>query len=163
MSNESIFDLNWVNSYNFIQILLERVNRNISIKRREWKPQFQNKTQNLDWKIAELPERLQNRKLDLGDVSPANTHHFVDALYSDVNGIQVDFDDGHCPTWRNTVLGLYNVKAAVHSTLVGGPDNIKEAPILMLRPRAFNMIEHHCMVERYPLKPSSLAKIFFSR
>ena len=58
----------------------------------------------------------------------------------------MDFDDGHCPTWRNTVQGLYNVTAAVHHNLQGGPADITIAPILMMRPRAFNMIEHHCMV-----------------
>lgn len=35
---------------------------------------------------------------------------------------------------------------AIHSELSGGPNDMKQAPILMLRPRAFNMIEHHCMV-----------------
>ena len=30
--------------------------------------------------------------------------------------------------------------------LPNGPAKIEEAPILWLRPRAFNMIEHHCMV-----------------
>lgn len=35
---------------------------------------------------------------------------------------------------------------AVHSTLQNGPADIAKAPILWLRPRAFNMIEHHCMV-----------------
>lgn len=58
----------------------------------------------------------------------------------------MDFDDGHCPTWRNTILGLYNVTSAVHSMLPNGPANIEKTPILWLRPRAFNMIEHHCMV-----------------
>lgn len=60
--------------------------------------------------------------------------------------IQVDFDDGHCPTWRNTVTGIYNVTMAVHSMLPNGPADIEKAPILWLRPRAFNMIEHHCMI-----------------
>lgn len=35
---------------------------------------------------------------------------------------------------------------AVHSLAPKGPANILDAPILWLRPRAFNMIEHHCMV-----------------
>lgn len=32
---------------------------------------------------------MRNRKIDLGDISPANTIHFVDALKSDVQGVQV--------------------------------------------------------------------------
>lgn len=35
---------------------------------------------------------------------------------------------------------------AVHSMLPNGPADIEKAPILWLRPRAFNMIEHHCMI-----------------
>lgn len=66
--------------------------------------------------------------------------------------LQVDFDDGHCPTWRNTIQGIYNVTAAVHSRLPGAPADMTAAPILMLRPRAFNMIEHNCMVSGF-LKP----------
>lgn len=42
------------------------------------------------WKIRAVPERLLNRRLDLGDVSPANFGHFVAALRADVKGIQVN-------------------------------------------------------------------------
>lgn len=120
--------------------------RQLYIKQGKWKPEFRNNSEELDWKINDLPARLRNRKLDLGDVSPANTTNFIDSLYAKVQGIQVDFDDGHCPTWRNTVQGLYNVTKAVHAGLPGAPANIQDCPILMLRPRAFNMIEHHCMI-----------------
>lgn len=41
------------------------------------------------WKIRPVPEKLLNRRLDLGDVSPANLKHFVAALKADVQGIQV--------------------------------------------------------------------------
>lgn len=128
------------------KLLRRRLERQLNIKQGKWKPEFRNNSEELDWKINDLPVRLRNRKLDLGDVSPANTTNFVDSLYAKVQGIQVDFDDGHCPTWRNTVQGLYNVTAAVHARLPGAPANIEDCPILMLRPRAFNMIEHHCMV-----------------
>ena len=33
---------------------------------------------------------------------------------------QVDFDDGHCPSWQNQLKGLYNLHAAVHGKLPGG-------------------------------------------
>lgn len=35
---------------------------------------------------------------------------------------------------------------AIHSLLPNGPSDITKAPILWMRPRAFNMIEHNCMV-----------------
>uniref|UniRef100_U5EYD5 malate synthase n=1 Tax=Corethrella appendiculata TaxID=1370023 RepID=U5EYD5_9DIPT len=124
----------------------KRLERNLQIKSGKWRPEFNNFSETTDWTIEELPERLKNRKLDLGDVSPANTTYFVDCLYTNVQGIQVDFDDGHCPTFRNTILGLYNVCLAVNSKLPGAPSNIQKCPLLMLRPRAFNMIEQNCMI-----------------
>lgn len=93
-----------------------------------------------DWKVAPVSDRLSNRRLDLGDVSPSNLEHFTAALCADVQGIQVDFDDGHCPTWFNQIYGLHNVYKAVHNLLPGLPD-ISQSPILMLRPRAWNMME----------------------
>lgn len=59
----------------------------------------------LDWKISPLPQRLQNRHVDLGDVSPANPEHLKGALLSPVQGIQVDYDDGNCPSWKNMLEG----------------------------------------------------------
>uniref|UniRef100_A0A182TUT4 malate synthase n=2 Tax=Anopheles melas TaxID=34690 RepID=A0A182TUT4_9DIPT len=128
------------------QLLQNRVKRRLLIQEGKWTPEFQNRSESLEWKINDLPNRLRNRKLDLGDVSPANTIHFTDCLYAEVQGIQVDFDDGHCPTWRNTVQGLFNVTRAVHGSLQGAPLDVQAYPLLMLRPRAFNMIEHHCIV-----------------
>ena len=90
-------------------------------------------------------ERLQNRHLDLGDVSPSDFSHFTAALRSPVQGIQVDFDDGHCPTWRNQILGMHNIKLAI-SGLIPGIPKISEAPVLMLRPRAWNMIEKNLSI-----------------
>uniref|UniRef100_A0A182M6P6 Uncharacterized protein n=1 Tax=Anopheles culicifacies TaxID=139723 RepID=A0A182M6P6_9DIPT len=128
------------------QLLQNRVKRKLLIQEGEWKPEFNNYSESIEWTIDALPDRLRNRKLDLGDVSPANTVHFTDCLYANVQGIQVDFDDGHCPNWRNTVQGLFNVTRAVHGKLQGAPADVQAYPLLMLRPRAFNMIEHHCIV-----------------
>lgn len=82
----------------------------------------------------------------MGDVSPANTAHFVDALNCDAQGVQVDFDDGHCPTWKNQIQGYHNIIQVVNGKLYGAPCNISSCPILMLRPRAWNIIEHNVLV-----------------
>lgn len=97
------------------------------------------------WKIAALPKRLLKRHLDLGDVSPAGTERFSECLRQDVDGIQTDFDDGHCPTWHNQLQGWYNIYRHVHGQLDGVP-SMEEAPVLMLRPRAWNMIDHNILV-----------------
>ncbi|XP_047027537.1 malate synthase, glyoxysomal-like isoform X1 [Helicoverpa zea] len=99
------------------------------------------------WTIAPLPPRLLNRHLDLGDVSASNTAHFVSSLNEDVQGIQVDFDDGHCPTWKNQLQAYQNIKLAVKGKLLGAPVTITTSPILMLRPRAWNMIEHNILID----------------
>ncbi|XP_041969864.1 malate synthase, glyoxysomal-like [Aricia agestis] len=98
------------------------------------------------WKVGPLPLRLQNRHLDLGDVSASNAAHFTAALNADVQGVQVDFDDGHCPTWKNQLLAYNNINLAVNGKLVGAPSNIATCPVLMLRPRAWNMIDHDILI-----------------
>lgn len=69
------------------KILLARERRRLDIVDGKWTPNF--KRVPGDWKVAEIPPRIRNRQLDLGDVSPANTANFIDALYADVRGIQV--------------------------------------------------------------------------
>lgn len=41
------------------------------------------------WRVAEVPSRLKDRRVDLGDISPANTELFKRALNSCACGIQV--------------------------------------------------------------------------
>ncbi|XP_038219006.1 malate synthase-like [Zerene cesonia] len=110
---------------------------------------FKNSSERSDktWKISPLPSRLQNRHLDLGDVSASNTAHFVSALECDVQGIQVDFDDGHCPTWKNQLIAFQNIYLAVNGKMVGAPISITTCPVLMLRPRAWNMIDHDILID----------------
>lgn len=69
-------------------LLLEREKRRIHIANGNWKPKFQRIAEK-NWQITDIPQRIRNRKLDLGDISPANTVSFTDALYANVQGIQV--------------------------------------------------------------------------
>ena len=48
-------------------------------------PEVQDET----WKVSPVPQRLQCRTVDLGDISPANTELFKRALKSSACGIQV--------------------------------------------------------------------------
>lgn len=73
------------------KLLLERERRRIDITSGKWKAEFR-RINEKNWKITEIPERIKNRKLDLGDVSPSNTSSFIDALYADVQGIQVPLE-----------------------------------------------------------------------
>ncbi|XP_071314745.1 malate synthase-like isoform X2 [Trachinotus anak] len=104
------------------------------------------------WRVMPVPPRLQRRHVDIGDLAPCNTQHFIKALQSPAQGIQVDFDDGNCPTFYNQVKGIHNVLRAVYNQLHSewvslDVPHISQAPVLMLRPRAWNMVEHNMMVE----------------
>lgn len=129
------------------QLYKDRLHRTVNTKFHSTLD-FRKSTERTDksWKIAPLPPRLNNRHLDLGDVSPSNTAHFVSSLNQDVQGIQVDFDDGHCPTWKNQLQAYHNVMLAVNGKLQGAPITITTCPILMMRPRPWNMIEHNILI-----------------
>jgi len=98
------------------------------------------------WKVAPMPARLRQRHLDLGDVSPALTQRFKQCLQQDVDGIQTDFDDGHCPTWNNQILGWWNIYRHAHGLFGSEVPPVEKAPVLMLRPRAWNMTEHNVLL-----------------
>lgn len=97
------------------------------------------------WRVSPVPPRLQCRAVDLGDISPADTEMFTKALNSPACGIQTDLDDGHCPSWSNQLRGLYNIFQFVHGNLRGVPV-MSDAPVIMFRPRAWNMFEFNMMV-----------------
>ncbi|XP_053180021.1 malate synthase-like [Scomber japonicus] len=100
----------------------------------------------LAWRVLPVPSRLQRRHVDIGDLAPCDTQRFIKALQSPAQGIQVDFDDGNCPTYYNQIKGIHNVFKAVYNQFPNVP-HISQAPVLMLRPRAWNMVEHNMMVE----------------
>ncbi|XP_062902712.1 malate synthase-like [Mobula hypostoma] len=131
------------------EIFQLRIVKKLGLDRLGGLPEFLPHTSHIredqSWKVQPVPRRLVNRHVDLGDVSPANTECFLKALCSTAQGIQTDFDDGHCPTYFNQLQGLFNVYKAVHNQFPDIPP-ISRVPILMLRPRAWNMVEHNLMI-----------------
>ncbi|XP_038055014.1 malate synthase-like isoform X3 [Patiria miniata] len=131
------------------QMLNDRILKKAHLDRSRGLPDFSPETSHIrtgSWKVDPVPRRLTNRHVDLGDVSPANTGHFVQALQSTAQGIQTDFDDGHCPTWQTQLQGMFNIYQAVHDKLYANMPSIDNLPVLMLRPRAWNMVEHNMLV-----------------
>ncbi|KAE9361918.1 hypothetical protein PF008_g594 [Phytophthora fragariae] len=99
------------------------------------------------WRIDPQPRALMDRRVDIGDVSPANRELLLRALNSGAQGVQVDFDDGHCPTWNNTIKGHFNVLQAARGLLeVSGQQVVENPALLVIRPRAWNMDESHMLV-----------------
>lgn len=142
---ELVREFNW----NVDEMLKQRTRRKMDLNSSGELPSFLThspEVQDETWKVSPVPQRLQCRTVDLGDISPANTELFKRALKSSACGIQTDFDDGHCPSWSNQLLGLYNIYQFVHGKMTGVP-LISSAPVIMLRPRAWNMPELNLMVD----------------
>lgn len=73
-------------------MLVARELRKLQLKQSDHLPDFDPKTANIresSWVVSPVPRRLQCRHVDLGDVSPSNTPHFIAALKSTAQGIQV--------------------------------------------------------------------------
>ncbi|XP_066506102.1 malate synthase-like [Hoplias malabaricus] len=131
------------------KVLKLRILRKVQLDLTGELPNFRDDTAHIrsdqTWRVSPVPHRLQCRHVDIGDLSPCNTQRLIQGLNSKAQGIQVDFDDGNCPTYYNQIKGIYNVYQAVHNQFQDAPC-ISQAPILMLRPRAWNMVEHNLMV-----------------
>ncbi|XP_044220588.1 malate synthase-like [Thunnus albacares] len=132
------------------QVLRLRVSRKAHLDLSGDLPSFQENTTHIrrdpTWRVLPVPPKLQRRHVDIGDLAPCDTQRFIKALQSPAQGIQVDFDDGNCPTYYNQIKGIHNVFKAVYNQFPNVP-HISQAPVLMLRPRAWNMVEHNMMVE----------------
>ncbi|XP_033743783.1 malate synthase-like [Pecten maximus] len=129
------------------QMLISRQLKKLNLDTSGKLPEFSkdDSIRHSNWTVASIPQRLKCRHVDLGDVSPSNMDHFKAALKSTAQGIQTDFDDGHCPTWTNQLSGLYNVYRAIHG-LIPGVASIEHLPVIMMRPRAWNMVESNVLV-----------------
>ncbi|XP_078116540.1 malate synthase-like [Sander vitreus] len=132
------------------QVLRLRVSRKAHLDLSGDLPSFLENTSHIrtdpTWRVLPVPPRLQRRHVDIGDLAPCDTQRFIKALQSPAQGIQVDFDDGNCPTYHNQIKGIHNILKAVYNQFPNVPP-ISQAPVLMLRPRAWNMLEHNMMVE----------------
>ncbi|KAG7473073.1 malate synthase, glyoxysomal-like isoform X2 [Solea senegalensis] len=132
------------------QVLCLRVSRKAHFDLSGDLPRFLEETTHVradrTWRVLPVPPRLQKRHVDIGDLAPCDTQRFIQALKSPAQGIQVDFDDGNCPTFHNQIRGIYNVMKAVHGHFPNVP-HISQTPVLMVRPRAWNMVENNLMVE----------------
>ncbi|KAM5194473.1 uncharacterized protein ACMZJ9_022956 [Mantella aurantiaca] len=131
------------------RILWHRAARKVELDMKSSYPDFPVENAHIrddpHWRVAAVPQRLQNRHVDIGDTAPCHTERFHRALLSSAQGIQVDFDDGNCPTFFNQIKGIFNVYQVVYNKVPGIPP-ISKTPVLMLRPRAWNMVEHNMMV-----------------
>jgi malate synthase len=107
-----------------------------------------------DWIITELPEDLQDRRVEL--LGAAELPTIVDALNSGARVYIADFEDRLSPTWTNVVTGQMLLREAVLGTLSYTAEDgtrrtlARERATLAVRPRGWHLPEKHLIVDDEP-------------
>jgi len=112
-----------------------------------------------DWKVASLPEDLQDRRVEI--TGPVDRKMVINALNSGAKTFMADFEDSNAPSWKNTLNGQQNLLDANNKTIelideVRGKHyklNNKTA-VLLVRPRGLHLNERHLLVNGEELSGS---------
>lgn len=112
-----------------------------------------------DWKVAELPERLRDRRIEI--TGPVDRKMIVNALNSGARVFMADFEDSSSPTWDNQVQGQINLRDAQQRKIDFTADNGKHYALkaeglatLLVRPRGWHLPEKHLLVDGEPVSGS---------
>ncbi|MCA9778290.1 MAG: malate synthase A, partial [Candidatus Eremiobacteraeota bacterium] len=111
-----------------------------------------------DWKVAELPEDLQDRRVEI--TGPVDRKMVINALNSGANVFMADFEDSNSPTWLNNISGQVNLRDAVNGTIEFTNEKGKhyklndDHAILMVRPRGWHLVEKSFLVDDQPISGS---------
>lgn len=127
-----------------------------------WEPNFPSETEeirNQDWKVASIPEDLQDRRVEI--TGPSDRKMIVNALNSGANVFMADFEDANSPTWDNMVSGQINLRDAINRTIefrdakTGKIYKLNEKiAVLIARPRGWHLLEEHVLVDDRPVSAS---------
>ncbi len=105
-----------------------------------------------DWKIAPVPEDLQDRRVEL--TGPPDRKMTINALNSGASCWMADFEDANCPTWHNMLESQFNMKQAIERTITfDDPKTGKnyelndEVAVILARPRGWHLFEKHMIVD----------------
>ncbi|MCP4747740.1 MAG: malate synthase A [Desulfobacteraceae bacterium] len=124
-------------------------------------PGFLPKTKKIrqgDWKIAPVPEDLQDRRVEI--TGPVKRKMIINALNSGATTFMADFEDSLAPTWDGIIQGQLNLIDAVEGTITyNSPDGKKyqlneEHAVLIVRPRGWHLDEKHVHVGGAPFSGS---------
>jgi malate synthase len=111
-----------------------------------------------DWKVAEIPPDLQDRRVEI--TGPIDRKMVINALNSGANVFMADFEDANSPTWSNCLEGQVNLRDAnVRRIDFTAPNGKKYAldedpAVLLVRPRGWHLNERHVEVEGQPISGS---------
>ncbi|MCC5920284.1 MAG: malate synthase A [Cyclobacteriaceae bacterium] len=126
-----------------------------------FKPGFPEETQAIrsgNWQAAELPEALQNRKVEI--TGPVDRKMIINALNSGAKVFMADFEDASSPTWENMIQGQINLRDAINGTIDFTAENGKtyqlsdQPALLKVRPRGWHLTEKNLSMEGQPLSGS---------
>jgi malate synthase len=137
-----------------VELLARRAERQERISAGEM-PDFLPETQEIregDWKIAPIPEDLQDRRVEL--TGPPDRKMTINALNSGASCWMADFEDANCPTWHNMLESQLNMKEAIEGTIAfDDPKTGKhyelgeDVAVILARPRGWHLFEKHMLVD----------------
>ena len=100
-----------------LELLNDRTKRQSEINAGHM-PDFLTETEHVrqgDWKIAEVPDDLQDRRVEI--TGPVERKMIINALNSNVKVFMADFEDSNSPTWENVIDGQINLRDAINKTI----------------------------------------------
>ena len=98
-----------------------------------WTPAQMDGPWNGEWKVAPIPEELQQRRVELV-VSANDTQGIAEGLRSGSEAMVLDFDDTFSPTWANVLQANKNL------------EQLTTNHILLLRPRPLYLLESNVQI-----------------
>jgi len=136
------------------EILQKRAERQERIDAGEM-PDFLPETREVregDWKIAPVPEDLQDRRVEL--TGPPDRKMTINALNSGSATWMADFEDANCPTWHNMLESQFNLYEAARRTITHDDPNTgkqyelnEDLAVIIARPRGWHLFEKHMLVD----------------
>lgn len=106
---------------------------------------------NGDWRVAPAPADLNDRRVEI--TGPTDRKMMINALNSGAKVFMADLEDSLSPTWHNVIEGQVNLADAVRGEIsFENPDGRRyeladETATLLVRPRAWHLIEKHVLVD----------------
>ena len=105
---------------------------------------------NGDWKCAELPEDILDRRVEI--TGPVDRKMIINALNSGANCFMADFEDSNSPTWDNCIEGQINLSDAINKTISFENEQGKKytlnekTAVLFVRPRGLHLDEKNIQI-----------------
>ncbi len=138
-------------------ILKDRAERQERIDAGEM-PDFPSETSHIregDWKIAPIPDDLQDRRVEL--TGPPDRKMTINALNSGASTWMADFEDANSPTWHNMLESQYNLRDAINRTITFDDpetgkhyelnEDLDKLATILARPRGWHLFEKHMLVD----------------